>query len=103
MKKHESWLNQANWDKVKFVENVVKNNDKLKQYYPVIKAMADAKSSKNFVGWVGKDIVNVDKALTDIQMQADAAWAQSGEQWRQEHPDPAAQDPGGQPSTEQQA
>ncbi|KAA9159636.1 hypothetical protein FPZ12_019920 [Amycolatopsis acidicola] len=103
MQKHEAWLQGASWQKVKWVEEQFKNNEKLKPYYPVIKSMADAKSSKNFVGWVGKDIVNVDKALTDIQMQADQAWSDSGDQWRQEHPDPAAEDPNaGDPNAGQQ-
>jgi uncharacterized protein YukE len=94
MKAHEDWLKGASWDKVKWVENQFKTNPKLQQYYPIMKGLSDAKSSKNFVGWVGKDIVNVDKALTDIQMQADAAWADSDKKWREEHPDPAATDPG---------
>ncbi|HVV09554.1 hypothetical protein [Amycolatopsis sp.] len=94
MKKHEDWLKGASWDKVKFVENWVKTNPKLKEYYPVIKGIADAKSSKNYVGWGGKTAINLDKALTDIQMQADAAWAESGQQWREEHPDPAAEQKG---------
>lgn len=99
MKKHETWLEtnaKDGWQKVKFVDDFVRTDPKLKDYYPAFKAFADAKSSKNWVGWVGKDIVNVDKALTDIQMQADAAWAESGAQWRQAHPDPAAHDPNAQ-------
>ena len=99
MKKHETWLEtnaKDGWQKVKFVDDFVRTDPKLKEYYPAFKAFADAKSSKNWVGWVGKDIVNVDKALTDIQMQADAAWAESGAQWRQAHPDPAAHDPNAQ-------
>ncbi|WP_328608264.1 hypothetical protein OG943_03840 [Amycolatopsis sp. NBC_00345] len=94
MKAHEDWLKGASWDKVKWVENQFKTNPKLQKYYPVMKGLSDAKSSKNFVGWVGKDFVNVDKALTDIQMQADTAWADSDKKWREEHPDPAATDPG---------
>jgi hypothetical protein len=99
MKKHETWLEtnaKDGWQKVKFVDDFVRTDPKLKEYYPAFKAFADAKSSKNWVGWVGKDIVNVDKALTDIQMQADAAWAESGARWRQAHPDPAAHDPNAQ-------
>jgi hypothetical protein len=99
MKKHEAWLEQNakdGWQKVKFVDDLVRTDPKLKEYYPAFKAFADAKSSKNWVGWVGKDIANVDKALTDIQMQADAAWAASGAQWRQAHPDPAAHEPNAQ-------
>jgi hypothetical protein len=42
--------------------------------------MADAKSSKNWVGWVDKSAVQIDKQLTGIQQQAEAAWQQSNEQ-----------------------
>ncbi|HEY2057729.1 MAG TPA: hypothetical protein VGH57_05085 [Amycolatopsis sp.] len=103
MKAHEDWLKGASWDKVKWVENQFKTNPKLQPYYPVLKGLSDAKSSKNFAGWVGKDFVNIDKALTDIQMQADAAWADSDKQWREQHPDPAGSDPAPADSGQQKA
>ncbi|WP_033294799.1 WXG100 family type VII secretion target [Amycolatopsis jejuensis] len=90
MKKHESWLKGASWDKVKFIENWVRSSPKFSQYYPVIKAISDAKSAKNAAGWAGKTGVNLDKALTDIHMQAEQAWKEEGEQWRKDHPDPKA-------------
>jgi uncharacterized protein YukE len=92
MKKHEDWLKSNFSDanaKAKFVDNYVKKN--FPDQYGLIKGLADAKSSKNFVGWVDKGIVNVDKQLTDIQSSADAAWQQSDQNWRAEHPDPATQ------------
>lgn len=93
LKKHEDWLKSnyaEGYAKVKFVDEWVKKN--APDSYPLVKAMADAKSSKNWAGWVGKDVLNVDKALTGIQAQAEDAWQQSDEKWRQDHPDPAAQD-----------
>ncbi|WP_167757042.1 hypothetical protein [Amycolatopsis sp. CFH S0078] len=103
MKKHESWLeNMCNlpqvqkytggknvWkDIVKAPDEYFKTHPKL---YPFLKGLADAKSSKNFVGWIGKDAINFDKAITDIHMQAEEAWKTSDEEWRKEHPDPAAE------------
>jgi uncharacterized protein YukE len=91
LKVHEDWLkkNFAESDaKAKFVDDWVKEN--ARDSYPLVKAMANAKSSKNWVGWVGKDIVNVDKQLTDIHQRAEKAWQQSDEKWRQDHPNPAA-------------
>lgn len=90
-KKYEDWLktNFAGANaKVKFFDQWVKNN--APDAYPMIKALADAKSAKNWVGWVGKDIVNVDKQLTDIESRAEAAWQESDEKWREDHPDPSA-------------
>jgi hypothetical protein len=105
LKKHEDWLKSnyaEGYAKVKFVDEWVKKN--APGSYPLVKAMADAKSSKNWAGWVGKDVVNVDKSLTDIQLQADEAWQQSDEKWRQDHPDPAARgEPGPQDPAAQQA
>jgi uncharacterized protein YukE len=90
LKKHEDWL-KANFKesqaKAKFVDNWVKKN--APDSYPLVKAMADAKSSKNWVGWVDKSAVQVDKQLTDIQSRAQDAWDQSDDKWRQQHPDPA--------------
>ncbi|WP_336160284.1 hypothetical protein [Amycolatopsis sp. VC5-11] len=103
MKKHESWLeNMCDlpqvqkytggknvWkDIVKAPDEYFKTHPKL---YPFLKGLADAKSSKNFVGWIGKDAINFDKAITDIHMQAEEAWKTSDEEWRKEHPDPAAE------------
>ncbi|WP_167754356.1 WXG100 family type VII secretion target [Amycolatopsis nivea] len=103
MKKHEDWLeNMCNlpqvqkytggknvWkDIVKAPDEYFKTHPKL---YPFLKGLADAKSSKNFVGWIGKDAINFDKAITDIHMQAEEAWKTSDEEWRKEHPDPAAE------------
>ena len=81
LKKHEDWL-KANFKesqaKAKFVDNWVKKN--APDSYPLVKAMADAKSSKNWVGWVNKSAVQIDKQLTDIQQQAQAAWDQANQQ-----------------------
>jgi hypothetical protein len=38
------------------------------------------------VGWAGKDIVQVDRGLTDIQMQAEAAWAEEDKKQQQQQP-----------------
>ncbi|ATY10383.1 hypothetical protein CU254_07860 [Amycolatopsis sp. AA4] len=101
MKKHEDWLeNMCNLPQVqKYTggknvwKDIVKGPDEYfkthPDVYPFLKGLADAKSSKNFVGWMGKDSINFDKAITDIHMQAEEAWKNSDEQWRQEHPDPA--------------
>ncbi|WP_236796208.1 hypothetical protein [Amycolatopsis sp. GM8] len=109
LKKHENWLKgnfKDSWAKVKYVDDKLKawskkaaedaaagrpvNPAQLKAY-EILKTMSDAKSTKNWAGWVGKDIVQVDRQMTDIQMQAEAAWNSSDEKWRAEHPDPAAQ------------
>ncbi|WP_103334723.1 hypothetical protein [Amycolatopsis sp. CA-126428] len=77
IKKHEDWLKTKfgdSYKKMKFADDWIKKNHP--DYYPMLKALSDAKSSKNFVGWAGKDIVQVDRGLTDIQMQAEAAWAE---------------------------
>jgi uncharacterized protein YukE len=81
LKKHEDWLKnnfRESQAKAKFVDNWVKKN--APDSYPLVKAMADAKSSKNWVGWVDKSAVQVDKQLTDIQQQAEAAWQQANQQ-----------------------
>ena len=81
VKKHEDWLKAKFGDsnaKMKWVDNWLKKNQP--DYYPMLKALSDAKSSKNFVGWGGKTIVQVDRGLTDIQMQAEAAWAEEDKQ-----------------------
>ncbi|WP_051165867.1 WXG100 family type VII secretion target [Amycolatopsis orientalis] len=101
MKKHESWLeNMCSLPQVqKYTggknvwKDIVKGPEDYFKRHPdvftFLKGLSDAKSSKNFVGWVGKDSINFDKAITDIHMQAEEAWNSSDEQWRQEHPDPA--------------
>ncbi|MGW4397601.1 hypothetical protein ACWEHA_20140 [Amycolatopsis nivea] len=103
MKKHEGWLeNMCSLPQVqKYTggknvwKDIVKGPDDFfksrPDLYPFLKGLADAKSSKNFVGWMGKDAVNFDKAITDIHMQAEEAWKNSDEEWRKEHPDPAAE------------
>ncbi|OXM65922.1 hypothetical protein [Amycolatopsis vastitatis] len=81
IKKHEDWLKTKfgdSYQKMKFVDDWLKA--KHPDYYSMLKALSDAKSSKNFVGWAGKDIVQVDRGLTDIQMQAEAAWAEEDKQ-----------------------
>ncbi|MEU8636945.1 hypothetical protein AB0C38_32635 [Amycolatopsis sp. NPDC048633] len=86
IKKHEDWLKTKfgdSYKKMKFVDDWLKA--KAPDYYPMLKALSDAKSSKNFVGWAGKDIVQVDRGLTDIQMQAEAAWAEEDKQQQQQH------------------
>ncbi|MCU1682888.1 MAG: hypothetical protein JWQ81_3627 [Amycolatopsis sp.] len=91
LKAHEDWLKkvyEGPQNKAKFVDNWIKKT--YPDAYPYIKGMSDAKSSKNWVGWVDKNFVQVDKQLTGIQDQADKAWAQSDSQWREQHPDPAA-------------
>ncbi|RJQ78314.1 WXG100 family type VII secretion target [Amycolatopsis panacis] len=104
MKKHEDWMKSA-CERIKDYtggknawDDIVKAPDKFfRKYpdaYPYLKGIADTKSSKNLVGWGGKSAVTLDKSLTDVQMQADDAWAQSDEQWRTDPagaPDPAAQ------------
>ncbi|HEY4453904.1 MAG TPA: hypothetical protein VGN81_06285 [Pseudonocardiaceae bacterium] len=85
LKKHEDWLKnnfKESQAKAKFVDNWVKKN--APDSYPLVKAMADAKSSKNWVGWVDKSAVQVDKQLTNIQQQAEAAWQQSNDQHAQQ-------------------
>ncbi len=77
IKKHEDWLKTKFGDshkKMKWVDDWLKK--KAPDYYPMLKALSDAKSSKNYVGWGGKTIVQVDRGLTDIQSQAEAAWAE---------------------------
>lgn len=92
--KHDAWLKSTFPQghelagKAKFLDGWIQSH--YPSLYPGIKAMADAKSAKNWVGWVDKNVVQIDRQLTDIQVQAEAAWQQSDEQWRQEHPDPAA-------------
>lgn len=86
IKKHEDWLKTKfgdSYKKMKFVDDWLKA--KHPDYYPMLKALSDAKSSKNFVGWAGKDIVQVDRGLTDIQMQAEAAWAEEDKKEQQQH------------------
>jgi hypothetical protein len=80
-KAHEKVLQDffpASYDKMKFMDNFVK--DKFPNRYPIIKGLADAKSSKNFIGWIAKNAVQVDKQLTDIHTQAEQAWAQQQQQ-----------------------
>ncbi|MEU7782766.1 hypothetical protein [Amycolatopsis sp. NPDC049159] len=87
IKKHEDWLKTKfgdSYKKMKFVDDWLKA--KAPDYYPMLKALSDAKSSKNFVGWAGKDIVQVDRGLTDIQMQAEAAWAEEDKKEQQQQP-----------------
>ncbi|WP_027927905.1 WXG100 family type VII secretion target [Amycolatopsis benzoatilytica] len=90
--KHDDWLKKnytENQAKAKFMENWLKNDPKYNEYFPLIKGISDAKSTKNWVGWVTKDAITVDKAMTDIHMRAEEAWNQSAEDWRKNHPDPA--------------
>ncbi|RJQ76781.1 hypothetical protein D5S17_17115 [Pseudonocardiaceae bacterium YIM PH 21723] len=90
VKKHEDWLKRIGGEsaeKAKWVDNYIKKE--FPDAYPWIKGAADAKSSKNFAGWVGKDVVTVDRQLTDIQTRAEAAWAQSDAEWRKNNPNPA--------------
>jgi hypothetical protein len=87
IKKHEDWLKTKfgdSYKKTKFVDDWLKA--KAPDYYPMLKALSDAKSSKNFVGWAGKDIVQVDRGLTDIQMQAEAAWAEEDKKQQEQQP-----------------
>ena len=84
IKKHEDWLKTKfgdSYQKMKFVDDWLKA--KHPDYYPMLKALSDAKSSKNFAGWAGKSIVQVDRGLTDIQMQAEAAWAEEDKKQQQ--------------------
>ncbi|MEV7036660.1 hypothetical protein [Amycolatopsis sp. NPDC051061] len=85
IKKHEDWLKTKfgdSYKKMKYVDDWLKA--KHPDYYPMLKALSDAKSSKNFVGWGGKSIVQVDRGLTDIQMQAEAAWAEEDKKEQQQ-------------------
>ncbi|MEU5266033.1 hypothetical protein [Amycolatopsis sp. NPDC021455] len=84
IKKHEDWLKTKfgdSYKKMKWVDDWLKKNKP--DYYPMLKALSDAKSSKNFAGWAGKDIVQVDRGLTDIQSQAEAAWAEEDKKQQQ--------------------
>ncbi|GAB3734962.1 hypothetical protein GCM10027598_60760 [Amycolatopsis oliviviridis] len=86
IKKHENWLKTKFGDsyaKMKWVDDWLKR--KAPDYYPMLKALSDAKSSKNWVGWGGKSIVQVDRGLTDIQSQAEAAWAEEDKKQQQPH------------------
>ncbi|MDQ7809690.1 hypothetical protein Q5425_38705 [Amycolatopsis sp. A133] len=85
IKKHEDWLKTKfgdSYQKMKFADDWIKKNHP--DYYPMLKALSDAKSSKNFAGWAGKSIVQVDRGLTDIQMQAEAAWAEEDKKQQQQ-------------------
>jgi len=89
IKKHEDWLKTKfgdSYGKMKWVDDWLKKNKP--DYYPMLKSLSDAKSSKNFVGWAGKDIVQVDRGLTDIQSQAEAAWAEENKQEQQKQSQP---------------
>jgi uncharacterized protein YukE len=91
MKKHEEYFKQnyaQYWDKNKYFENLVRT--RLPEQFPLIKALSDTKTSKNWAGWIGKSVVNMDRSLTDIHQQAVVGWQESDEKWRSEHPDPAA-------------
>jgi hypothetical protein len=84
IKKHEDWLKTKfgdSYGKMKWVDDWLKKNKP--DYYPMLKALSDAKSSKNFAGWAGKGIVQVDRGLTDIQSQAEAAWAEEDKKQQQ--------------------
>ncbi|WP_431875102.1 hypothetical protein [Amycolatopsis sacchari] len=85
IKKHEGWLKDKFGDsyaKMKWVDTWLKN--KHPDYYPMLKALSDAKSSKNFVGWGGKSIVQIDRGLTDIQQQAEQAWQEEQQKQQQD-------------------
>jgi len=85
IKKHEDWLKTRfgdSYGKMKWVDDWLKKNQP--DYYPMLKALSDAKSSKNFAGWAGKSIVQVDRGLTDIQSQAEAAWAEENNKQQQQ-------------------
>lgn len=84
IKKHEDWLKGKfgdSYKKMKFADDWLKKH--APDYYPMLKALSDAKSSKNFAGWAGKSIVQVDRGLTDIQSQAEAAWAEEDKKQQQ--------------------
>jgi hypothetical protein len=75
MKAHEELLKKfagGSYKQVKYVDDWVKKN--YPDQYPYLKGMSDAKSSKTFAGWAAKDIVNVDRQLTDIHERAQKAW-----------------------------
>lgn len=89
IKAHEGWLAKTypEGDAArKWVDNWVKANRP--DYYPMLKAMSDAKSSKNWAGWAGKSFVQIDRGLTDIQMQADAAWAEEQKNQKSKNQEP---------------
>lgn len=80
MKAHEGWLQKVapnSYDKMKYVDDKIKTFSKQANHpdlYTYWKSMSDAKSSKTWVGWIGKDVVNLDRQLTDIYTQAQQAW-----------------------------
>ncbi|MFD7921399.1 hypothetical protein ACFV3R_19490 [Streptomyces sp. NPDC059740] len=86
LKKHENWLRNsrfsAAFDRVKFVDTWTKSH--FPAAYPTLKAIADAKSSKNYVGLADKFALTLGKSLTGIQQQAEQAWAASDQQQAQE-------------------
>ena len=52
----------------------------------MIKGLSDAKTGKNWIGWIGKGIVTMDRSLTDIHQQAEVGRQQSDDEWRAAHP-----------------
>lgn len=85
LKKHENWLRNSRFseafERVKFVDTWTKTH--LPTAYPTLKAIADAKSAKNYVGLADKFALTLGKSLTGIQQQAEQAWATSDQQEQQ--------------------
>jgi len=92
LNKHQPWLQKNGFGdaqaKTKFVDSWVKTH--YPEGYPYIKAISDAKSSKNYVGLGVKAATTVGKQLTDIQQQAEDAWQVTNEKWQLERDAPLA-------------
>jgi uncharacterized protein YukE len=86
LRKHENWLRNSRFsgafERVKFVDKWTRTH--LPAAYPTLKAIADAKSAKNYVGLADKFVLTLGKSLTGIQQQAEQAWATS-DQKEQQH------------------
>ncbi|MFB7293561.1 WXG100 family type VII secretion target [Actinacidiphila glaucinigra] len=82
LKMHEHWLNSPRFNgafnRVKFIDSWTKSH--FPAAYPYIKTLSDAKSSKNYIGLADKFALTLGKSLTDIQQQAEQAWAASNQQ-----------------------
>jgi len=90
LKKHEDWLKSGPLKKYfegsKVGENYVKNH--FPEAFPYAKAIADAKSSKNYVGLAVKGDVQEAKQLSDIQARAEKAHEQAEQAYRKSHEHP---------------
>ena len=71
-------------------ENYLKDKNRpdwVKNAYPWLKTISDAKSSKTTWGMIDKTIVNLDKSFTPIQEHADTGWQEADKQNQGDNPD----------------